>query len=370
MTCSSLQPSLRHLLLQVLVAAVCVPPLLRPPLAFTGDPFVRPFRCCHNLFHHIHPSILTCMSSDIFCLALCLLCARAHIHMHTHTHSHSMSSQARSAALDPRGSLLTSDLGLENAPFRDHPNTWKRSQAVWVVCVCVSSSVSMFPCACVKVAGLFGVQVVGDACIGVRVYECINKNTCPLAVRCIATRCLHGHSCAPPTHPPCSHPCLLFPPHPPPAPNPCSFFSLTQERFQLPLRFKMPDSQIVSVEQFPSSSVYKQLNSRRYTATCCNTLHHTAPTATHCGALQLTATHATQPAQLLLQRYICNTLQRTPIPGPRCHTLQHVATCCNMLQHTTTLCTTLHHAALHGNTLHHTATHYNTLHYTQRHSRT
>ena len=143
MTCSSLQPSLRHLLLQVLVAAVCVPPLLRPPLAFTGDPFVRPFRCCHNLFHHIHPSILTCISSDIFCLALCLLCARAHIHMHTHTHSHSMSSQARSAALDPRGSLLTSDLGLENAPFRDHPNTWKRSQAVWVVCVCVSSSVCL-----------------------------------------------------------------------------------------------------------------------------------------------------------------------------------------------------------------------------------
>ena len=227
LTCSSLQPSLRRLLLRVLVAAVCVPPLLRPPLAFAGDPFVRPFRCCHNLFHHIHPSILTCMSSDILCLALCLLHARAHIHMHTHTHSHSMSSQARSAALDPRGSLLTSDLGLENAPFRDHPNTWKRSQAVWVVCVCVSSSVCL--CFHVHVSRLPACLecrcIVSDACI-VRVYACINVNTCPLAVRCIATRCLHGHSRAPPTHPPCSHPCLLLP-HPPPAPNPCSFFSLT-----------------------------------------------------------------------------------------------------------------------------------------------
>jgi len=153
----------------------------------------------------------------------------AHVHTSTctHTHSHSMSSQVRSAALDPRGSLLTSDLGLENAPFRDHPNTWKRSQAVWVVCVCVSSSVCL--CFHVHVSRLPACLecrcTVSDACI-VRVYACINVNTCPLAVRCIATRCLHGHSRAPPTHPPCSHPCLLLP-HPPPAPNPCSFFSLT-----------------------------------------------------------------------------------------------------------------------------------------------
>jgi len=29
--------------------------------------------------------------------------------------------------------LLLSDLGLENAPFREHPDTWRRSAACWQV---------------------------------------------------------------------------------------------------------------------------------------------------------------------------------------------------------------------------------------------
>ena len=38
--------------------------------------------------------------------------------------------RAESRAL-ASGLLLASDLGLENAPFRQHPDTWRRSVAVW-----------------------------------------------------------------------------------------------------------------------------------------------------------------------------------------------------------------------------------------------
>ena len=120
------------------------------------------------------------------------------------------------------------------------------------------------------------------------------------------------------------------------------------------------------------------------TATCCNTLQHTAThiqglavdwschvtltllpdtlqhTATHCNTLQHTATH-------------CNTHTGARGRLELTDSLQHVATHCNTLQHTyrgsrrtgvamwrLPCCQTLQHTATHCNTLQHTATHCNT----------
>ena len=100
------------------------------------------------------------------------------------------------------------------------------------------------------------------------------------------------------------------------------------------------------------------------TATCCNTLQHTA---THCNTHAL----ACHPSSFLKE--IRLTLYHT---APQCNTLQHAATHCNThaLMSPSSFsrggCLTLHLPAPHCTTLHHTAPHCNTLQHASTHCNT
>jgi len=84
----------------------------------------------------------------------------------------------------------------------------------------------------------------------------------------------------------------------------CLFFFHTALSFMAAVRHV----DLFALHDGTLSKVYGEPCPRLHAATCCNTLHHTAPPAPHCTTLRHTA--------------------------PHCNTWQHTATHCNTLQHT------------------------------------
>ena len=79
------------------------------------------------------------------------------------------------------------------------------------------------------------------------------------------------------------------------------------------------------------------------TATCCNTLQHTA-------------THRDTPQHIHAWSVFDNVSNCVRHPC-HCSILQHTATHCSTMQNTVAYCSTLQHAATRCSTLHHTAAH-------------
>ena len=129
-------------------------------------------------------------------------------------------------------------------------------------------------------------------------------------------------------------------------------------------------------------SVWHVGNTRKDTATHCNTPQHTAihrstyqrrwsvvngrntsnGTATHGNILQHTATYCNTPH--------CNTPHHIPTEMINITRWKHHKGHCNTLQHATTHCKTLQHIATHYNTLQHAATHCNAPQHTATHCNT